>query len=261
LGNRVKPLHRAIAAGAVLAIAFASYLAYDRAMAPFAPPSLADYPLQGIDVSHHQGSIDWIRLAAQANVRFAIIKATEGGDHKDRRFAENWRAAKKAGIVRGAYHFFTFCRPGREQAQNMLATVPAEPDTLPIAIDLEFTGNCGKVPTRDELIAQINAFLAELKGTYPGKPILYVDQRFFDQYLKANEASFPPHYLWLRSIAQEPAGEDCGHWSIWQFSDNGALDGIEGPVDLNALCSSHGDFSRVFPNLVAEQAEDYAGSR
>ncbi len=96
-------------------------------------------------------SIDWKRLAAQPNVRFAIMKATEGGDHRDRRFAENWQAAEDAGIVRGAYHFFTFCRPGREQAQNVLATVPVEPGTLPIAVDLEFTGNCGKVPTLEEM--------------------------------------------------------------------------------------------------------------
>ncbi|WP_414707009.1 GH25 family lysozyme, partial [Rhizobium sp. UBA1881] len=75
-------------------------------MAPFSPPSLADYPIQGIDISHHQGAIDWSALAAQPNVRFAIMKATEGGDHRDTRFAENWQAAKNAGIVRGAYHFF-----------------------------------------------------------------------------------------------------------------------------------------------------------
>jgi lysozyme len=260
-GIRVKPLYAAIAAIAILAVAFASYLAYDRAMAPFAPPSLEDYPLQGIDVSHHQGSIDWKKLAAQANVRFVIMKATEGGDHRDTRFAENWQAAKEAGIVRGAYHFFTFCRPGREQAQNVLATVPAEAGTLPIAIDLEFTGNCGKVPTREELSAEIVSFFAELNGTYRGKPIFYLNQQFFDQYLKDNEASFPDHYLWLRSIAEEPDRGGCRQWSIWQFADNGALDGIEGPVDLNALCPSEAAFAHLFQTLAAEQAEDYSGSR
>ncbi|WP_082520067.1 GH25 family lysozyme [Rhizobium sp. Root1220] len=221
-------------------------------MAPFSPPSLADYPIQGIDISHHQGSIDWKKLATQPNVRFAIMKATEGGDHRDTRFAENWRAARDAGIVRGAYHFFTFCRAGREQAQNVLTTVPAEPGTLPITIDLEFTGNCGKVPTREELIAEISGFLAELKGVYPGKPIFYLNQQFFDQYLKGNEASFPEHYLWLRSIAEEPARKDCGVWSIWQFADNGTVTGIQGPVDLNALCPSQTAFSDLFGTLAAQ---------
>ncbi|TCL70213.1 GH25 family lysozyme [Rhizobium sp. BK251] len=242
--------YRTILGIVVLAVAVALYLAYDRAMAPFTSPTLADYPIQGIDVSHHQGAIDWRALAAQPNVRFAIMKATEGGDHRDTRFAENWKAARDAGIVRGAYHFFTFCRPGREQAWNVISTVPVEQDALPIAIDLEFTGNCGKVPTLDELSAEINAFFAELNGIYSGKPIFYLDQQFFDQYLKGNEARFPDHYIWLRSIAQEPRPGDCHDWSIWQFADNGTLDGIDGPVDLNAFCPSETDFSHLFPTLV-----------
>lgn len=124
-----------IGAVAILAVASAAYFAYDFGMLRFNNPSLATYPIQGIDVSHHQGDIDWKTVAAQPNVRFAIMKATEGGDHKDFRFAENWQRAGDAGLVRGAYHFFTFCRPGRDQAQNVLATVPKALDALPIAVD------------------------------------------------------------------------------------------------------------------------------
>ncbi|TCU11040.1 glycoside hydrolase family 25 protein [Rhizobium sullae] len=247
-----KILHRAVIGIAILAVASASYLAYDRAMVPFFPPSLEDYPIQGIDISHHQGAIDWKALAAQPNVRFAIMKATEGGDHKDTRFAENWQAAKEAGIVRGAYHFFTFCRPGRGQAQNVLATVPKEQGTLPIAIDLEFVGNCDKVPTLEEMTAEVNAFVTEIKGTFPEKPIFYVTQEFFDQYLKGNESRFPDHYLWLRSVFKEPEQERCGRWSIWQFADNGRVDGIEGPVDLNALCPAQKGFAALFAETATQ---------
>src|SRR4051794_5467055 len=69
-------------------------------------PSDSLYPLQGIDISHHQGAIDWARLPGQG-VDFAYIKASEGGDHRDPAFAANWAGARKAGIRRGAYHFFT----------------------------------------------------------------------------------------------------------------------------------------------------------
>ena len=103
------------------------------------------YPIHGIDVSHHQGAIDWKKVAGDG-VAFAYLKATEGGDHRDRTFARNWREARAAGIAVGAYHFFTFCRPGAEQAANVLAVVPAAPDALPPAVDLEFGGNCGRVP-------------------------------------------------------------------------------------------------------------------
>ncbi|MBB4273774.1 glycoside hydrolase family 25 protein [Rhizobium mongolense] len=241
-----KAVQRAVIGAAILAVASASYLAYDFGVIRFNHPSIKDYPIQGIDVSHHQGDIDWKKLAAQLNVRFAIMKATEGGDHKDTRFARNWQAAKEAGIVRGAYHFFTFCRPGREQAQNVLATVPNEQGTLPIAIDLEFVGNCDKIPTVEQLTAEVNAFLAEIKSTHPGKPIFYVTQEFFDLYLKGNESSFPDHYLWLRSVFKEPEQEKCGRWSIWQFADNGKVDGIEGPVDLNALCPTETGLAALF---------------
>ncbi|MBW8444816.1 MAG: glycoside hydrolase family 25 protein [Arenimonas sp.] len=239
---------KAIIIGAViLATAGTVQIWYRNGMTSFEPPTLEDYPIQGIDVSHHQGDIDWSRLAVQQEVRFALIKATEGGDFRDRKFTENWQGAKHAGIVRGAYHFFTFCRPGRDQARNVIATVPREPDTLPIAVDIEFHGNCDKVPTVDELAAELHAFMDELGAVFPGKPIFYVDEDFHDRYLRGNEAVFPEHFLWLRSIAREPKQQDCRRWSIWQFADNGSLDGIQGPVDLNALCPSEEGFASLFP--------------
>src|SRR6476660_2447595 len=72
-------------------------------------PSLRAGESIGIDVSHHQGEIDWPRVASDG-VRFAYIKASEGGTVPDHRFRENWVEAKKAGLRRGAYHFFTLCR-------------------------------------------------------------------------------------------------------------------------------------------------------
>jgi lysozyme len=101
-------------------------------MVRFNIPSLHNYPIQGIDISHHQGDVDWKAISTLPNVRFAIMKATEGGDFKDSKFAQNWHRAGNAGIVRGAYHFFSFCRPGKDQARNVRATVPREPGTLPM---------------------------------------------------------------------------------------------------------------------------------
>lgn len=246
-----KAVFTTIGATAIFLVASAAYFAYDFGMVRFNNPSLSHYPIQGIDVSHHQGDIDWKTVATQPSVRFAIMKATEGGDHRDAKFTTNWQLAKDAGLVRGAYHFFTFCRPGKDQAQNVLATVPKEQGTLPFAVDLEFVGNCSKVPTVEEMASEVNAFFAELKSTFPEKPIFYVTQEFFDRYLKGNESRFPEHYLWLRSIFKEPHQNDCRDWSIWQFADNGTLDGIQGPVDLNALCPSETGFAHLFPAVAA----------
>ena len=70
----------------------------------FTGPYPHDFPIHGIDVSNHQGDIDWQAVRA-SNVKFAYIKATEGGDHVDQRFAQNWAGAKAAGVKHGAYHF------------------------------------------------------------------------------------------------------------------------------------------------------------
>ncbi|HEV7717761.1 MAG TPA: GH25 family lysozyme, partial [Arsenicitalea sp.] len=115
----------------------------------FAPDRLK-YPVRGIDVSHHQGKIDWPGVAV-TGVSFAYIKASEGGDHVDTAFGPNWSGARSVGITVGAYHFFTLCRPGAEQAANFLRVLPLDQPMLPPVIDLEFGGNCKARPTAEAL--------------------------------------------------------------------------------------------------------------
>ena len=80
----------------------------------------AGCPVAGIDVSRHQGAIDWPRVAA-AGIRFAWIKATEGGDYRDPAFGRNWELAEAAGVRRGAYHFVYWCRPAKDQGNWFVA--------------------------------------------------------------------------------------------------------------------------------------------
>jgi lysozyme len=193
-------------------------------------PSDSDYPRQGIDVSHHQGAIDWARLPAQG-VDFAYIKASEGGDHRDRRFAFNWAGAKRAGIVRGAYHFFTLCRPGAEQAANFIAAVPADPEALPPAVDLEYLGNCSRKVTPQALHAELAAFIRAVEGRYRKPVLLYLTEEFDSTYQVSAQIERP---LWLRSLLFEPSF-GARPWSIWQVSNFRRLDGIEGRVDWNVM--------------------------
>ena len=70
-----------------------------------------DYEVHGIDISHYQGSIDWIQLTSNKTTKFPIhfvfMKATEGGDHADDTFPFNFDQAHRYGFIRGAYHFFS----------------------------------------------------------------------------------------------------------------------------------------------------------
>lgn len=208
-------------------------------------PSLERFPLQGVDVSHHQGLIDWQRVEADPRVSFAYLKATEGGDHRDRQFAQNWASLKTTRIARGAYHFFTFCRPGREQAENLLSVMRVESGTLPVAIDLEFGGNCNRRPTVEELAAELDDFVSLLRERDDRAPVFYVTPEFFSAYMAGQEGAYPAHLLWLRNIYGEPAHDGCNGWTFWQYAGQGLIDGITGPVDLNAYCGDAQSFAAL----------------
>lgn len=185
-------------------------------------PRLGNGQVYGIDVSHHQGSIDWHAVAADG-VEFAYIKATEGGDWVDPRFLENWTGAAAAGLERGAYHFFRTCTDGRLQAENILRSIPADGE-LPIVIDVEPDGVCGDHQAssefRDDLIELVAT--VELER---GAVIFYVLDGFDDL-----DDIFARGGRWRRSILRAPAPDD---WAIWQFSFNARVDGVAGGVDLN----------------------------
>jgi lysozyme len=241
-GLRLKIL---FAAAAVACAGIAAFALVDAGIVRFNHPSRDRFPIQGIDVSRHQGVIDWPAVAATKLVQFAYIKATEGGDFKDAAFAENWAKSKQAGVARGAYHFFTFCRPGTDQARNFLATVPAKAGALPIAVDLEFGGNCSARPSLEALLAELNDFLAAVRQAFPQTPVFYVTSEFYDRYMKRNIRRFPDHHLWLRNIYNEPAQRQCHLWTLWQFAHRGRLEGIAGPVDLNVFCGDWAAFASL----------------
>ena len=102
-------------------------------------PHPRDYPIHGIDVSKYQGDVDWSAVA-DSGVKFAWIKATEGGDRVDPQIEANWVAGAGAvGIPRGAYHFVYWCRSPLEEIKWFEQNVPAEADALPPVLDVEPT--------------------------------------------------------------------------------------------------------------------------
>ncbi len=79
----------------------------------------------------------WHKISPQ-KYAFVYLKATEGGDFKDRKFQDNWLKAREHGFLVGAYHFYRLCRDGAIQAENFIATVPKKSNSLPPVIDLEY---------------------------------------------------------------------------------------------------------------------------
>ena len=209
-------------AAAALAAAIAAYL-----MLREFSPDRSRYPLRGIDVSHHQGIIDWPRVAGD-DVAFAWVKVSEGGDHRDTLYERNIAEADRAGLPVGAYHFFTFCRPAADQARNFLAAVSGLATWLPPMVDLEFHGNCERRPSPDEMAREVAVFLDTVEDVLKRPVIYYAPDSFLDVYGDV----LPPRRLWRRSISRPPATDD---WTVWQYHPAGRVDGIDGDVDLNVL--------------------------
>lgn len=148
---------------------------------PWWRPPLREGERYGIDVSAHQDAIDWARVAGD-EIDFAYIKATEGGDFVDRRFAENWAGAGSAGLDRGAYHFFTLCTPGAVQAENFLSVALPAPDALPPAVDLELAGNCSRRPDPAAVDRELGEYLGAVEQAWGREVVLYVGDDFEDRY-------------------------------------------------------------------------------
>ncbi|MFA6028317.1 MAG: GH25 family lysozyme [Elusimicrobiota bacterium] len=194
------------------------------------PSSLArKYPIRGIDVSHHQGAIAWDKVRREG-VRFAYIKATEGGDHKDPRFLRNWQEAGQAGVARGAYHYFSFCSPGEAQADNYISVVPKEEGALPPVIDVEPVGNCTARPDKERLLEELAVFVRRIEEAYGRRPVFYTLPAFHRRYLSGED-----RLLWLRSGVEPRLPEGAPTWTFWQRSGTGSVAGIEGPVDMDVF--------------------------
>jgi lysozyme len=208
-------------------------------------------PIQGIDVSYWQGEIAWDKVRA-AGVRFAYIKATEGGDHLDPKFLDNWYAAKNAGLARGAYHFVYWCRPANEQALWFMLNVPADSDALPPVLDLEWNSSSKTCPgkvSRKLAIEKIQILLDAMEAHTGKRPIIYTDPKFHREVL---EGEFTDYHFWLRSVAAEPAEIYGGRdWAFWQFTTTGSVPGVKGQVDRNSFNGSRADWDRVLKWLQA----------
>lgn len=227
--------------GAVVAVGLGG-LGLERGWWRMNYPDPARFPVWGIDVSHHQGDIDWPHVAGESHLVFAYIKATEGGDWTDPRFAENWREARRAGFRVGAYHFFTFCRTAQDQARHFLSILPRDAGMLPPAVDLEFGGNCSKAPDRLALRRDLVVWLQTVEEAVGARPVIYATHEAYDAFLHGSDLTNP---IWIRDVWAEPRLPDGSGWVFWQFANRGRIRGIDTFVDLNVFAGARASLSEL----------------
>lgn len=202
------------------------------------------YPVHGTDVSKHKQTVDWPEVSRN-DISFAYIKATEGSDRLDEYFNRNWEETKKAGIPRGAYHFYYFCRPATDQARWFIQNVPKDKSALPPVLDMEWnpkSPTCKLRPPARTVRKDMKTFLDMLEKHYGKRPIIYTTVDFFDDNALNH---FKRYSFWLRSVAGHPEEKYRRHpWIFWQYTSTGKISGIDGDADINVFAGSVADWQK-----------------
>lgn len=209
------------------------------------------YEIRGIDISHHQGKIDWDKLRNAmikgTPIRFVLIKATEGTTYIDENFSENFYQARENGFIRGAYHFWSNRSSAKAQAYYFLSKVQLEPGDLPPILDVEHKPADMSVKDFQQAVL---CWLHIVEDHYHVKPILYTYYKFKDKYL--SDDRFDGYPYWIAHYYVQKM-EYPGQWKFWQHTDAGKLPGINGYVDLNIYNGSFYDLHQLtIPEPVSE---------
>ena len=207
------------------------------------------YEIHGIDISHHQGTVQWDTLTERAliddhPIRFVVMKATEGATIVDENFHNNFRKAKEHGFIRGAYHFWSVKSGATAQARYFIRNVRLQPGDLPPVLDVEH-----KTPslTDEQFRDSVQRWLDIVEHHYGVKPIIYTYYKFKTQYLGTPQ--FDSYPYWIAHYYVDKV-EYKGAWHFWQHTDAGRLPGIKGFVDLNIY---NGSFRELQELCISEE--------
>lgn len=194
---------------------------------------------KGIDVSVWQGIIDWEK--AKNEIDFAMIRAGYGQSTVDTHFERNAKECERLGIPYGVYWFSYAHTPERakSEAQKCLEVVRGYNLTLPVAFDFEYdSANYIKrqygVTLTKQLASQMAAEFCNEIYHAGYTPMIYSNPDYLNNYF--NSAVTTMYDVWL---AQWPTNPDPYNppmeCAMWQYSNNGTVDGINTRVDMNIM--------------------------
>lgn len=205
--------------------------------------------LKGIDVSRWQGKIDWTQVKKDG-MEFAMIRGGYGENQVDSRFHENARGANAAGIPMGIYWFSYALNPEMAQKEAGYAVELARQYQVswPIAYDFEYDSVAyaeknGVIITRSLATRMAKAFCEEVKKL-GYIPMFYANLEYLEQYFDRSQL---PYDLWYAQYGSTAAVIEK---TIWQYSSQGRISGIEGAVDLNYGYKDYGNGEPIQPEPI-----------
>ena len=209
--------------------------------------------VKGMDVSEHQGVIDWDKLAASGEVDFVMIRAGYGQGTQDEFWLDNVAACTRLGIPFGVY-WFSYARNAeraRKEAEYCIEAIKPYRLSYPVAFDFEYDSfdylaKQGITVTKQFASDVARAFLETIEdaGYYP---MLYTNADYLSRYFDADVAS--KYDIWLAQwpsrtpdLNSPPAAVRGG---IWQYANDGVVTGVKTRVDLNACYTD-------YPSIISE---------
>lgn len=184
----------------------------------------------GIDVSYHQGTIDWSKVKG-AGIEFAILRIGYGmyDNQKDKQFENNYKNARANGIPVGVYHYSyaTSVEEAEKEANLVVSWLNGRDLDYPVYFDIEDKSMAGLDKSVLNSICRTFCKIIEKAGYWAG---IYSNKDWATN--KISGAELGKDYTYW--IAQY--NSTCtytGPYAIWQYSSSGKVNGISGNVDMN----------------------------
>lgn len=194
--------------------------------------------LPGVDVSAHQGAVDWEQVR-DAGMAFAIVRLgyrgyTNGGIYYDEYALDNLRGARNAGLDIGAYFYSQALTPeeAREEARLCLEVLDGMPLELPVVYDWEYVSEEARTASMDSrTLTDCALAFCQTVEEAGYQAMIYFNPSLGESLLRLEELT--DYGWWLAMYSNRmtyPHAVD-----LWQYTDAGEVSGISGPVDVNLL--------------------------
>jgi len=211
--------------------------------------------VRGIDVSYYQGTIDWPAVAA-TDIRFAVVRLSDGVGTRDSQFVRNWQESRRAGLIRGFYQYFRASAGGAAQAQlavDRLAEAGGfQSSDLPPVLDIETLDG----RTAAQVAAEATIWVDAMREATGKEPIIYTGAYFWDDNGLPDSLNSQP--LWTANYTTNPCpwtSDSWDRWTLWQYTDSGTVSGIAGPVDLDYFAGTLDDLQDFANATIAPTCE------
>lgn len=185
--------------------------------------------IKGIDVSYHQGIINWNKVK-QAGIEFAIIRIGYGkyDFQKDKQFENNYKNAKSNGIKVGVYHYSYAVNvdEAKKEADLVIKWLDDRQLDLPVYFDIEDKSQASLSTNLRTEMAKSFCEKIENAGYWAG---IYANKNWLETKLDMNYLK--DYTVWLAQWTNSATYK--GSYAMWQYTSNGTVDGIGGRVDMN----------------------------